>query len=312
MGNGCSAFEINKVCINGEVNIVGKVDLPNQNDDLNNMVIKRKKSNRISSSIKKQSSINSNGIKNKEDQNHGGYEANNSNSSLLNALQSQENIKVDNNNQKSNFTNLMQDLDFSFNKGKGIEQNDLFNINYIQIKNEYNSEIIDYLNKIRTEPKNIVNDIDELLNKSKKNINNKVQIESDDTHENIILDDGGEALIETKNFLNNAIPVEEKLELNEDLYIDISDSEKNMDTPLDKKINKILTDKRKNIIDDYNNCQFFINFIKDKKIGLLFLLSQNENMSNFRTILFDKKYNKFNVTWMNEKKRIFISFLCFA
>ena len=70
--------------------------------------------------------------------------------------------------------------------------------------------------------------------------------------------------------------------------------------------------KRKNIIKDYPKCQFFINFIKDKKMGVLFLLSQNVNNSNFRNIIFNDKYKHFNVTWMKDKKKIFLAFLCFA
>lgn len=59
----------------------------------------------------------------------------------------------------------------------------------------------------------------------------------------------------------------------------------------------------------YPNCQFFINFIKDEKIGLLFLLSQNENISNFRNIIFNEQYTEFNVTWMKEKE-IFLLHFC--
>ena len=228
-------------------------------------------------------------------------------------IQGPENVKVENNKSASrnNFTNLMQDLDISFNNNNnGMEQNDIFNVNYINLKDQYNNEIMTYLNKIRKEPKNIINDIDNLLNNSKNNNDNKILIENDETHENIILEDGGAAFIETKNFLNNINPVEIEFELNDDLLIDISESDKNMETPLDKKINKILINNKKNIIDDYPNCKFFINFIKDKKIGLLFLLSQKEN--NLRNILFDDKYKQFNLTWIKEKKKNFIAFLCFA
>ena len=314
MGNGCSVFKINKVCLDGDLNIlVEKEDLQSQNNNINNIVLKKKKSNNMVS-VKKQISISSNGIKNKIEQVQKGYEANYSNSYHMNGIQSKENSKIENKNDdiapKSNFTNLMQDLDFSFNNNNGMEQNDIFNINYINIKDQYNNEILNYLNKIRAEPKNIIIDIDNILNKSKKKNENKFQIEIDETHENIILEDGGAAFIETKNFLNNVNPVEITFDLNEDLLIDISESDKNMDLPLDKKINKILKDKKKNIIEDYPNCQFFINFIKDIKIGLLFLLSQN--MSNFRNILFDEKYKNFNLTWIKEKKKIFIAFLCFA
>ena len=207
MGNGCSVFKINKVCLDGDLNIlVEKEDLQSQNNNINNIVLKKKKSNNMVS-VKKQISISSNGIKNKIEQVQKGYEANYSNSLHMNGIQSKENSKIENNNDdiapKSNFTNLMQDLDFSFNNNNGMEQNDIFNINYINIKDQYNNEILNYLNKIRAEPKNIIIDIDNILNKSKNKNENKFQIEIDETHENIILEDGGAAFIETKNFLSN-------------------------------------------------------------------------------------------------------------
>ena len=88
--------------------------------------------------------------------------------------------------------------------------------------------------------------------------------------------------------------------------------EKYVDLTLDKKIEKLLKNKKKSIIDIYPKCHFFINFIKDKKIGLLYLLSQNEKKSKFRNIVFSNEYTEFNVSWMREKKKIFIAFLCFA
>ena len=315
MGNGCSVFKINKVCLNGDLNILSeKDDSQRKNDNINIIAIRNRK-NSHKSLMKKKISISSNGINYKEDQNQKKQDSNNFNSSQINAAQSQENSKIESNiqnNPKSNFTNFMQDLDFSFTENNGLEQNDVFDVNYIKIKSGYNEEIINYLNKIRTEPNNIINDINNLLEKSKNNINNKMQIESEETHENIILDDGGKALIETKDYLNAVNPLDLKFNLNDELLIDITDTDKNMNFPLDKKISKILVDKRKNIINKYPNCQFFINFIKDKKMGLLFLLSQNENMSNFRNIMFDAKFTQFNVTWIKEKKKIFIAFLCFA
>ena len=315
MGNGCSVFQINKFCLNGDLNVLSEKNGSQSKNDNINIIDIRNKKNSHKSLVKKQITINSNGIKYKTEQNQQKQDLNNSNSSPINVVQSRENSKIESNlhnNPKNSFTNFVQDLDFSFTNNNGHAQNDVFDINYIKIKSGYNEEIIDYLNKIRTEPSNIIIDIDNLLEKSKNNINNKMQLESEETHENIILDDGGKALIETKDYLKSVNPLNLKFDLNDELFIDISDSEKNMDYPIDKKITKILMEKRKNIIDKYPNCQFFINFIKDTKMGLLFLLSQNENMSNFRNIIFDQKFTQFNVTWIKEKKIIFIAFLCFA
>lgn len=301
MGNGCSLFKLNKVCIDGDMNISAeKDDLKSQNEEVKNLEYKNKKSK---TQVEKQKSLGSNGIKHKND----GQE----NYSPLNAMQIHENDNNNQNSSKNNFTNLMEDLDFAFNN-KDVEQNDLFNINYIKINTGYNKDIFFYLNKIRQEPKSIINDIDNLLKKRINFAENKIQIESDETHENIIFDDGGEALIETKNFLNKAKSIDIKFNLNEELLIDVSDIEKYVDLTLDKKIEKILREQKQNIISKYPKCQFFINFIKDKKIGLLYLLSQNEKMSKFRNIIYNNEYKEFNVSWMREKKKIFVAFLCFA
>ncbi len=324
MGNGCSSYQANKICLCSDLNIIsGKDNLENKKDNQNNKV-KQKKIIKINSSINRQKSISSNGIKfksehnnNKQDQEQEQNASNNS--SHKNEIQNNENPKDDNINNKNprfNFTNYVQDLDVSFNnnkEGKELkEQNDIFDNNYIKIKNEYNEEIIDYLNKIRNQPNNIIIDIDDLLNKSQKIVDSRIQIESDITHENIILEDGEDSLLETKKYLNSSVPVRLKFNLNEDLSIDIPESEKTSDIPLEKKISKILMNKRRNIINNYPKCQFFVNFIKDIKIGLIFLLSQNETLLNFRNVLFDEQYKEFNVTWMKDKKKFFIAFLCFA
>ena len=73
-----------------------------------------------------------------------------------------------------------------------------------------------------------------------------------------------------------------------------------------------MVEKRKKIIHKYPNCHFFINFIKDIKINVIYLLSEGENQSNFRSVLFNNKYTNFNVAWSKEKNNNFISFLCFA
>ena len=202
--------------------------------------------------------------------------------------------------------------DFSFNKFATDDKNNIFETNYITMKDNYNEETLDYLNKIRNVPKSIIKDIDNILKDENMNQFQKFQIENEDTHENIIFEDEGNALKETKNFLYNIEPIETKFNLNDDLIIDNSEIDKNGEVNLIKKITKILVDKRKSLIDKYPNCQFFVNFIKDIKINILYLLSEKEDKSNFRDVLFNNKYTEFNVTWTKEKKNNFISFLCFA
>jgi len=209
------------------------------------------------------------------------------------------------------FSNFLND-NMSFNNFGKIDKNDVFEIHYISIKDNYNENMIDYLNQIRNDPNSILEDIDNILKEENISQNKTIRVENEETHENIIFEDEGHSLNELKNYLNKVISIPDKFNLNEDLSIDVSDLEKNDDQNLNKKITKILVDKRKSIIKDYQNCQFFINFIKDEKISLLYLLSENEDKSDFRNVVFDPKYTQFNVSWINEKKKNFIAFLCFA
>jgi hypothetical protein len=321
MGNGCSIFNINKVCFDGDINIRVHNEEENGTKDgkrLNYNLIRKRSSNL---SIRKQKSFNNNRKNNMNKLNVPmDYKPCISFASIQNNKAIISNSKSENksksNKKLSSFTNLIQEYDISQNGGENsMDQNNVFDLNYIFVDDNYNEEMNDYLNKMRSEPNNIIHDIDELL-KQKQYINddnNKIQIESEKTHENIIFNDGGQALEETKLFLINISRVTKEFNLNDDLQIDIPDPEKgDLLLPLDKRITKIIMEKRKNIMGKYPNCQFFINFIKDEKIGLLFLLSQNENISNFRNIIFNEQYTEFNVTWMKEKRNIFIAFLCFA
>ena len=79
----------------------------------------------------------------------------------------------------------MQELDISFSNNNKLAQNDVFNINYVNIKTGYNEDIINYLNQMRMFPISIINDIDNLLNKEGTILENKIKIESEETHEYI-------------------------------------------------------------------------------------------------------------------------------
>ena len=239
---------------------------------------------------------------------------NNLSPAQLNLITNDNKLKLGGDILKKTKTSVFSEYmsDFSFNKFGTDDKNNIFETNYISMKDNYNEETMDYLNKIRNEPKSIIEDIDNILKDENINQFQKFQIENEDTHENIIFEDEGIALKETKNFLYNIEPVEAKFNLNDDLIIDNSELDKNGEANLIKKITKILIDKRKSIIDKYPNCQFFVNFIKDIKINILYLLSEKEEKSNFRNISFNDKFTEFNITWTKEKKNNFISFLCFA
>ena len=148
-----------------------------------------------------------------------------------------------------------------------------------------------------------------LLNKNSED--NKILVENDETHENIVFNDIIQDINETIKFLETVNPITIKFNLNEELLMDIK-SQKYSEYTLEKKITKIIVDKKREIMKKYPKVQFFVNFVKDEKIGVLYLLMKNTKMSNFRNVIFDDKYKDFNVSWMRDKNNIFISFLCFS
>ena len=168
---------------------------------------------------------------------------------------------------------------------------------------------MEMINKIRNEPKSAIEDLNLLLNKN--NEENKIRVENDETHENIIFNDITQDINETIEFLKKVKQITNKFILNEELIIDIK-SQKYSEFTLEKKITKIIVDKKKEIIRKYPKVQFFVNFVKDEKIGVLYLLMKNSKLSNFRNVIFDDKYKDFNVTWIKDKNNVFISFLCFS
>lgn len=345
MGNNCTNFNINKYCIDGDNvnikiiesdNVEGKEEeKENKNDkesiknDENipvNEIIEEQEQKENAENIAESENKEEQEEKEKEDDvlsmskiisvsNKKNKQPKNSssNNNLETAqVNNNDNNIVSNNENKTPikktptaaFTNFIQDFG-------SVDKNDVFEINYISMKNNYNEEMTDYLNKIRNDPQSIIKDINDLLKEENIDENQKIRMENEETHETIVFNDEGYALKETKNFLSKAKSVKEKFNLNDDLLIDVNELDKN-ETNFNKKIMKILVAKRKKIIELYPQCQFFVNFIKDAKINLIYLLSENEGKSNFRKVVFDPIYTQFNVSWNIEKKNNFITFLCFA
>lgn len=330
MGNNCTNFNITQLCTDDdntnikilENNIEDEVKEENKNENNNNNSIKKDEdSGEVEGEEQKEreedvfsiSQIVSVSNKKINPLKNNLPKENNLSPAQQNLISNIDKCKVIKKTVTAAFTNFMQDnSDFSFNNGNNIDKNDVFETNYIIMKDDYNEQMNDYLNKIRNQPFSIIDDINELLKEENIDENQKIQIENEETHENIIFNDKGNAIRDTKNFLSKVKALKTKFHLNDDLLIDTTELEKNSELNLNKKITKILVEKRKKIIATYPQCQFFVNFIKDVKINLLYLLLENEEKSNFRKIVFNPIYTQFNVTWNIEKKNNFISFLCFA
>ena len=322
MGNGCSSlFKVNKICYDDATNIIVEIKEDNNVEKKESNNSKKVLNDKINFLKQKNQIKNENDIKNISslsannpnpylfDKNRNQIQLNNNNNKPQYneaKLSINENMKSENHN---SFTNLVQELDFSFVPNKATEQFEIFDMNYIEVKKDYNEKMMEVINKIRNEPQSIIEDLNLLLNKN--NQENKILVENDETHENIVFNDIIQDINETIKFLEKTKPINIKFNLNEELSIDIK-SQKYSELPLEKKITKIIVDKKRDIIKSFPKVQFFINFVKDAKIGVLYLLMKNSKMSNFRNVIFDDKYKEFNVSWMRDKNNIFISFLCFS
>ena len=333
MGNGCSSLFKKKICFEDATNIVIAIKDENEekkemkdtkdtnkfyhNEYNNNNLISVNNKNKNSTIIR-----NDNDLNNLNNINTSSLSANNSKNYLFN----KNNIKNTNNNNPNeeakilvqenlqsenliSFTNMVKELDMSFVPNKASEQFQIFDMNYISIKKNYNEKMLEVINQIRNKPKSIIEDYDKILNKNNKE--NLIFLENDETHENVVFNDVTQDINETVNFLRSVKPVTNKFNLNEELIIDTKNN-KNTELPFEKRITKLIMNQKKEIIKKYPKVQFFVNFIKDEKIGILFLLMKNAKISNFRNVIFDDEYKEFNVTWMKDKNNIFISFLCFS
>ena len=336
MGNGCSSLFKKKICFEDATNILIAIKDENEekkemkdtkdtnkfyhNEYNNNNLISVNNKNKNSTIIRNDNDLNN--LNNLNNINTSSLSANNSKNYLFN----KNNIKNTNNNNPNeeakilvqenlqsenliSFTNMVKELDMSFVPNKASEQFQIFDMNYISIKKNYNEKMLEVINQIRNKPKSIIEDYDKILNKNNKE--NLIFLENDDTHENVVFNDVTQDINETVNFLRSVKPVTNKFNLNEELVIDTKNN-KNTELPFEKRITKLIMNQKKEIIKKYPKVQFFVNFIKDEKIGILFLLMKNAKISNFRNVIFDDEYKEFNVTWMKDKNNIFISFLCFS
>ena len=337
MGNGCSSLFKKKICFEDATNIVIAIKDENEekkemkdtkdtnkfyhNEYNNNNLISVNNKNKNSTTIIRNDN-DLNNLNNLNNINTSSLSANNSKNCLFN----KNNIKNTNNNNPNeeakilvqenlqsenliSFTNMVKELDMSFVPNKASEQFQIFDMNYISIKKNYNEKMLEVINQIRNKPKSIIEDYDKILNKNNKE--NLIFLENDETHENVVFNDVTQDINETVNFLRSVKPVTNKFNLNEELVIDTKNN-KNTELPFEKRITKLIMNQKKEIIKKYPKVQFFVNFIKDEKIGILFLLMKNAKISNFRNVIFDDEYKEFNVTWMKDKNNIFISFLCFS
>ena len=245
MGNGCSSVFKKKICFEDATNIVIAIKDENEekkemkdtkdtnkfyhNEYNNNNLISVNNKNKNSTIIRNDNDLNN--LNNLNNINTSSLSANNSKNYLFN----KNNIKNTNNNNPNeeakilvqenlqsenliSFTNMVKELDMSFVPNKASEQFQIFDMNYISIKKNYNEKMLEVINQIRNKPISIIEDYDKILNKNNKE--NLIFLENDDTHENVVFNDVTQDINETVNFLRSVKPVTNKFNLNEELVID--------------------------------------------------------------------------------------------
>ena len=196
------------------------------------------------------------------------------------------------------------------NKGIDLispEQSDSTNFSQIKKKfafNNYTNDFFEYLNKLRTNPNSIIEDIDYIWKNNMKIMDERDYLVSDMTNEIIKLKDNFISFENIKYFLENEQPVN-ALNLNNNLKFTSNDDIIEL---TDNKINEIVLEKKREIIYQFPNCFFYPIFIKDIKLNIIILLSN----SILREKIFFDEFTEFYLTTFNIKNNRFFSILCFA
>lgn len=167
--------------------------------------------------------------------------------------------------------------------------------------NKYNIEMLNYLNKLRNNPKVMIEEIDNIKKNNIKVINDAEFIISDETKEMVKLNFFIDKIKENISLQKPAdiLKLNIKLKINCNLEnIEITDD----------LINELVISKKKEIYHDFPQCFFYPVFIKDTKLNILLLLTNNKIMDQ----IFNKDFTDFYVTIFNEKSNRFFAILCLA
>ena len=167
--------------------------------------------------------------------------------------------------------------------------------------NKYNIEMLNYLNKLRNNPKAMVEEIDNIKKNNIKVINDTEYVVSDDTNEIIKLNIYIDKIKENINLQEpvDILKLNKKLKINSKLEnIEITDD----------LINELVITKKREIYREFPQCFFYPIFIKDTKLNILLLLTNNKILDQ----IFNKDFTDFYVTAFNEKCNRFFAILCLA
>jgi hypothetical protein len=167
--------------------------------------------------------------------------------------------------------------------------------------NKYNIEMLNYLNKLRNNPKSMIEEIENIKKNNINIINDMEYIVSEDTNEmiklNVYIDKIKDNIIVQQPV--DILKLNNKLKINSNLEnIEITD----------KLVNELVIRKKREIYRDFPRCFFYPIFIKDTKLNILLLLTNNK----FLEQIYNKDFTDFYVTTFNEKSNRFFAILCLA
>jgi hypothetical protein len=211
--------------------------------------------------------------------------------------------------QNHNFTQFLNEMTNNNNNnsnknvnsnGPSPMNNNCSPLNVKTILNDYCNNMLNYINKIRNNPKSFVEDLDEIIKNDIKKFYDKECIVSETTSEMIKLGINLEKLKEN-------IMIQERVEalnLNDKLKMrNIGNTEIN-----DNLINELVISKKREIFKSFPKCFFYPIFIKDIKINFIHFLANNK----LKEKIFNPDFSNFYVTVFNEKNNRFFAILCLA
>ena len=218
-----------------------------------------------------------------------------------------ENNNKENDDSPNNFTQLFNeairnDKNNSFISPSLTKTTSLNNqSNKKIIFNNFNTDLLGFINKLRNSPKDVIDDIDNIIKNNLKKIDGKEYLISESTNEMIKLDFSIEKIRENLMIQDpvEILKLDNKLKISN--YLETSEL-------TDKKINELILNKKREIINEHPECFFYPIFIKDIKINIILLLEDYK----IKEKLFYSGFSSFFITTFNERTNRFFAILCLA
>ena len=205
--------------------------------------------------------------------------------------------------QNNNFTHFLNEVtnnNCNINKNTNSIGQSPSPMNRKVILTNYCNDMLNYINKIRNNPKSFVEDIDEMIKNDLKKFDDKECIVSESTNEMIKLG------INLEKLKENIITQEKVEALNLNIKLKLRNIGNTEIT--DSLINELVISKKREIFKIFPKCFFYPIFIKDIKINFIHLLANNK----LKEKIFYADYSEFYVTVFNEKNNRFFAILCLA